>query len=187
MAKLYFRYGTVGSGKTLALVSVALTYRAQGKSVHIIQPEVDVRFGKGSVRSRLGIQVGADAVLPADADLVQHLPAACDLILVDEVQFLSANQIEALRAHATDSDVPVICYGLRTDFLTRLFPGSARLMELADQIEEVKSVCLHCDRKAIFNLRFRDGRPIAEGPVIELGTEESYQGVCSHHYFRAFS
>ncbi len=182
MAKLYFRYGTVGSAKTMNLIAVAHNYQQQDKRVFLIKPSLDDRFGKQQIRSRAGLEKQADLLLAADQLIDRAAVTGADCILVDEVQFLQPAQIDDLRDIATNLGVPVICYGLRTDFRTRLFPGARRLLELADSIEEVKTTCAFCNRKGIFNLRIRDGKPSLDGPVVELGLEDKYQPACPRCY-----
>ena len=131
-AKLYFRHGAVGSAKTLSLLAVAHTYEAQGKSVVVIKPEMDHRFGTTTVASRAGLSREADVLVSAKTDLPEIFDG-CDCVLVDEAQFLSAHVIDQLRDLATTRGIPVICYGLRTDFRSELFDGSRRLFELAGE------------------------------------------------------
>lgn len=182
MAKLYFRYGTVGSAKTLNLLAVAHNYRQQGKRILLLRPELDTRFGKESIKSRAGLEMDADLlVAPGTALLDMHWEGV-SCILVDEAQFLTKHNIEELRQITLLKDVPVICYGLRTDFRTRLFEGSSRLMELADSIEEVKSTCHYCNRKSVANLKHVDGVATLDGPVVQLGAEEKYYPVCYKCY-----
>ncbi len=182
MAKLYFRYGTVGSAKTLNLLAVAHNYQQQEKNAFIIKPELDVRFGHDVVHSRAGLEKKADLLVGPDTTLDGGAFKDVDCILVDEAQFLSASLIDQLREVSRDRGVPVICYGLRTDFRAGLFDGSRRLMEVADSIEEIKTTCNYCNRKAIFNLKLADGVPTVAGPTIDLGTEEKYVPVCSGCY-----
>lgn len=182
MAKLYFRYGTMDSAKTLNLLAVAHNYRKQGKRVLLAKPSLDDRFGDRSVSSRAGLSHEADLLLEPDTLLDLGALRGADCVLVDEAQFLSPAVIDQLRLVTLRLNLPVICYGLRTDFQTRGFPGSLRLMEIADSIEEVKVTCQHCGRKAVFNLRTADGRAVVEGEQISLGDEE-YVPVCGHHYF----
>ena len=182
MAKLYFRYGTVGSAKTLNLLAVAHNYERQGKRVLVIKPAFDARFGAGDVVSRAGLSRPADLTLADDEVPSAEHAAEVDCVLVDEAQFLGEPQIEALRSWVRDFDVPVICYGLRTDFRTRLFEGARRLMELADSIEEVKTTCAWCNSKATQNLKLVDGVATDTGPAKELGAEERFQPVCYRHY-----
>lgn len=189
MAKLYFRYGTVSSAKTLNLLAVAHNYRQQGKEVLLIKPALDTRFGLAVIKTRAGLEMSADVLAPADGKI--PLPALDNItcILVDEVQFLHPDAIDQLRfiTHAAvdpkpEPGIPVICYGLRTDFRRQLFPASQRLLELADSIEEVKTICHYCLQKAIFNLKLLDGKPTLTGPSVELGSEEKYLPVCANCY-----
>ena len=182
MAKLYFRYGTVGSAKTLNLLAVAHAYTQQDKKVLVLKPAVDVRFGAKTVASRAGLSREADLVVGPGTVLDADLLAGAHCVLVDEAQFLSPEVVEQLRRIATTRDVPVICYGLRGDFRTRLFPGTQRLMELADEISEVKTTCAFCNRKAVFNLKLHGGQATLAGPVIDLGTEEKYLPACPKCY-----
>ena len=182
MAKLYFRHGTVGSAKTLNLLAVAHNYQQQGKKVVILKPELDVRFGAWTVKSRAGLEKKADFLIHPDSVIPIDILKGADCVLVDEAQFLSPEIIAQLRDIATTVKIPVICYGLRSDFKTQLFPGARRLLELADSIEEIKTTCAYCNRKAIFNLKFKDGVPTMEGPSVDLGAEEKYQPVCSECY-----
>ena len=181
MAKLYFRYGAMDSAKTLNLLAVAHNYRKQGKRVVLAKPALDVRFGDRNVASRAGLQGEADLLLEADTRIELERLRGVDCILVDEAQFLSPAVIDQLRMITLDLDLPVICYGLRTDFRTRGFPGSLRLFEVADSIEEVKVTCQQCGRKAVFNLRTAGGQAVVEGAQVSLGDEE-YQPVCWRHY-----
>lgn len=190
MAKLYFRYGTVGSAKTLNLLAVAHNYRQQGKEVLLVKPSLDIRFGQGVIKTRAGLEMPADVLAPENGPIT-HMPAldgvAC--VLVDEAQFLHPAAIDQMRhitytavAPTALSGIPVICYGLRTDFRQQLFPASKRLLELADSIEEVKTTCAFCTKKAVFNLKLRDGQPTLEGPPVTLGCEETYLPVCGACY-----
>jgi thymidine kinase len=185
VAKLYFRYGTMDSAKSMNLLAVAHNYRKQGKKVVLIKPRLDTRFGASKISSRSGLEAEADLMVDFDASLDPREFAGLDCVLVDEAQFMSPSIIEDLRRITVDPGVPVICYGLRTDFQTKLFPGSQRLMELADGIEEVKVTCQYCQKKAICNLRFVNGTPVVDGPQVQLGAEESYAPVCWAHYDEA--
>ena len=182
MAKLYFRYGTVGSAKTLNLLAVAHKYGLQNKRAFVIKPELDIRFGKDVVASRAGMQQKADLLVSPTTVLERSAFRGLHCILVDEAQFLAPPLVDQLRAAATEMDVPVICYGLRTDFRRQLFPGAQRLMELADAIEEIKTTCNFCNRKAVFNLKLVDGTPTLSGPSVELGAEERYLPACARCY-----
>jgi thymidine kinase len=182
MAKLYFRHGTMSSGKSLNLLAVAHNYEQKGERVVVIRPRLDDRFGAEAVASRVGIRRDADLLVDAETRLDPKLLAGAACILVDEAQFLSAAVVDQLRDVTWDLDVPVICYGLRTDFRTRAFEGSARLLEVADAIEEVKTVCYFCHRKAIFNLRISAAGVVTEGPQIELGADDRYRPACGQCY-----
>lgn len=183
MAKLYFRYGAMGSAKTLNLLAVRHNYERQGKQAVLCKPALDDRFGGEAVTSRAGITHPADILLEADKSLDFSRFENVSCVLVDECQFLTEGLIDQLRELTRQLDIPVICYGLRTDFQTRLFEGSRRLMELADNIEEVKTTCQYCNRKAVFNLRHdSEGRAIVEGPKVLLGGDEHYSPVCYRCY-----
>ena len=185
MAKLYFRYGTMDSAKSMNLLAVAHNYRKQGKRVLLVKPRIDSRFGSHTISSRSGLEATADLLIDHDTVLDPRDFAGLDCILIDEAQFLPPPVIDDLRRITVDPGIPVICYGLRTDFRTRLFPGAQRLMELADRIEEVKVTCQYCAKKAICNLRFVNGTPTVRGPQIQLGAEEHYAPVCWTHYDEA--
>lgn len=178
MAKLYFRYGAVGSAKTLNLLAVAHNYRQQDKRILLIKPALDIRFGKNRIKSRAGLENEADILVDEKTNLLQLHFKEIDCLLVDEVQFIPSSVIDQLRIISNEKNIPVICYGLRTDFRTHLFEGSRRLMELADSIEEVKSTCHFCNKKAIMNLKHVNGRAVIDGPSIELGAEEKYFPAC---------
>lgn len=178
MAKLYFRHGTMSSAKTLNLLAVAHNYRTQGKRVVLMKPRLDHRFGVADIASRAGLRADADVLLDPDTVLDAKLFEGLDCVLVDEAQFLSPFVVEQLRLLTHTHRLPVICYGLRTDFRTRLFPGAQRLLELADSIEEVKVTCAHCNRKAVLNMRLVDGVPTLSGAQVELGAEDRYAPVC---------
>ena len=202
MPKLYFRYGTVGSAKTMNLLAVAHNYQTQGKVCLTAKPAMDTRFGRGIIRSRAGLEKAAHILIekgePMDEDLFKGKKVDC--LLVDEAQFLSSHQIDQLRQVTYRYNVPVICYGLRTDFRSHLFEGSKRLMEVADavkkfplqsiekfvdfalQVEEIKTTCSYCNAKAIFNLKLMDGTPTLLGPQVQLGCEETYVPSCFRHF-----
>lgn len=189
MAKLYFRYGTVNSAKTLNLLAVAHNYRAQGKRVVLAKPAVDVRWDQATIRTRAGLEMRADLVIDGEElDLDFFDGAAC--VLVDECQFLAPGVIDKFSrlAHACTyppygrKGVPVLCYGLRTDFRRELFPAAKRLLELADSLEEIKTICQFCERKAIFNLKFVNGQATQSGPSVDLGAEEKYVAACTACY-----
>lgn len=178
MAKLYFRHGTVGSAKTLNLLAVAHNYRSQGKKVLLMKPNLDTRFGRENIKSRAGLSMEADLLIESLSSMQGVDYSGVHCILVDEAQFLSAEVIDELRRITLDYSIPVICYGLRTDFKTFLFEGSKRLMELADSIEEVKATCYYCNRKSIMNLKHVNGVATNVGPSVDLGAEEKYFPAC---------
>lgn len=187
MAKLYFRHGAMSSAKTLNLLAAAHTYEVQGKKVIVMKPRMDTRFGEGTVQSRAGLDRKADLLLTEESTFPADTLEGVSCIVVDEAQFLHPKVIERLRNVATDCQIPVICYGLRTDFRSRLFPGSKRLMELADTIEEVKTTCSFCNRKAIMNLKSVQGKETMEGPTVCLGAEEMYVPACYQHFTERIS
>lgn len=178
MPKLYFRYGTMNSSKTMNLLMVAHNYEAQQKKVIVIKPKIDTRFGKTRVASRTGIQRTADLIVD-DSISLKHITnwGVVECVLCDEANLLSVKQINELRE--ITKYCPVICYGLRTDYMTNLFPASKRLMEIADSIEEVKTTCMFCNRKAVVNLKHCDGKIIKQGSSdIDIGAEEKYLSSC---------
>ena len=184
MAKLYFKYGTVSSGKTLQLLVTANNYERQNKEVLILKPKIDTRFGQNIIKTRVGITRKVDVLLN---DILHTIPIpesiAC--ILVDEVQFLSTEWINYFKTIVAEYNIPVICFGLKTNFKNQLFEGSKRLFEIADSIEEIKTICYRCTKKATVNLKFVNGKPVTYGPAIELGAEEMYLPVCWDCYFSA--
>lgn len=182
MAKLYFRHGTVSSAKTMNLLAVAYNYRQQGKNVLLVKPALDNRFGEATIKSRAGLEQTADLLVSETSRIPEDKLAGISCVLVDEAQFLSVSVINQLREIAVFKNVPVICYGLRADFRSHLFEGSKRLMELADTIEEVKTTCAFCNRKAIMNLKHSNGKATIEGPSVDLGAEEKYFPACYSCY-----
>ncbi len=181
MAKLYFKYGAMGSSKTAQVLITKFNYEERGMKVWLIKPATDTRFGTTVIKSRIGIEGVADNILPTD-DLLGHFMALSDarinVVIADECQFFSEAQIESLRTIVDDFNIPVLCFGLRTDFRTRLFPGSSRLFELADSITEIKTIC-DCGLKATVNARFgSDGKITVQGDQVYLGGNESYVAMC---------
>lgn len=185
MPKLYFRYGSMNSSKTANLLMVAHNYETQNKKVIIVKPKLDDRFGENIVKSRCDIQKPATLVIDKNFNLLEEITykkyknseILIDIYLIDEVNFLTENQINQLRIISID--IPVIAYGLRTDYKTKLFPASKRLMEIADSIEEIKTICNFCSRKAIINMKHSNGKTIKEGDdEPDLGSEEKYLAVC---------
>ena len=190
MAKLYFRYGAMNSGKSTALMQVAHNYEERGMRVLSLKPSIDTKGGERLV-SRLGVERRVDLAVRPEMDPLRlvrddieaHGPLAC--VLTDESQFFTAWQAERLFLVTVECGVPVICYGLRTDFSLQGFPGSTRLLELAHNIEEMKTIC-HCGRKAMFNGRKVGGAFVFEGDQVAIDTENdvTYESLCPQCYFR---
>ena len=176
MAKLYFRYGVMGSSKTAQALITKFNYEENGKQVLLLKPSTDDRDGADIIKSRIGLKSAA-TIIGADNSIPISLIANYDVIICDESQFFSPEQIERLKDIAVFCDIPVLCYGLLTDFQTKLFPGSKRLIELADSLQEIKMVC-RCGRKATVNARRIDGKITTEGEQILLGSNETYEAMC---------
>ena len=186
MAKLYFKYGAMGSSKTANALITRFNYEERGMKVWLIKPSIDVRDGADVIRSRIGLEQQAYAVTP-DIDLFEEFKAHrdCHVIIADECQFFTAAQIDQLRRIVNELDLPVLCFGLRTDFLTHLFEGSRRLFEVADSVTEIKTICT-CGRKAIVNARIDEsGRVVTEGGQILLGGNDSYVAMCHSCWIEA--
>lgn len=179
MAKLYFKYGAMGSSKSAQALITQFNYEELGMTVWLIKPSVDDRDGANIIRSRIGLYREAQIITP-DEDIREtydKTPGA-DVIIADEAQFFTPEQIDQLRALVDERDLPVLCFGLRTDFLTHFFPGARRLMELADSLTEIKTVCA-CGRKATVNARIDGaGHVVTEGGQILLGGNDSYVAMC---------
>ena len=187
MAKLYFKYGAMGSSKTAQALITKYNYEENGLKVWLIKPSADTRDGKQILRSRIGLEAEVE-VIPPDMDILARFDetrrGSCNVIIVDECQFLTERQIDELRAIVNDRNVPVMCFGLRTDFQTKLFPGSRRLMELADEIQEIKTMC-DCGAKATVNARIdANGHIITQGAQVVLGGNDSYIAMCHKCYVR---
>lgn len=192
MAKLYFRYGAMNSGKTTALLQVAFNYKERGMRVLLLKPSIDTK-GQGEVVSRLGVRRPVDVLVsPAmdilevvQADIREHGAPAC--VLCDESQFFTPEQVDQLFLVTVDLGIPVICYGLRADFMTRGFPGSTRLLELAHTIEEMKTIC-ECGRKATCNGRKVNGEYVFEGAQVAIDTVDDveYQSLCPQCWYREY-
>ena len=184
MAKLYFKYGAMGSSKSAQALITKYNYEENGMSVWLIKPSADTRDGEDILRSRIGLEARAEIMTP-DRDIFARFAESqadkCDVVIVDECQFMTAQQIDQLRAIVNEYAVPVLCFGLRTDFQTKLFPGSMRLMELADVIEEIKTMC-DCGAKATVNARICDGYIVTEGAQVVLGGNDSYIAMCHKCY-----
>ena len=191
MSKLFFRYGAMNSGKTTALLQVAHNYEERGQKVIIVKSAVDTK-GNEEVVSRLGVSRAADIVLNPEQDLRSLLHErypdnsdgshSVDCILIDEAQFLTPDQVDQALQIAVIDLIPVLAYGIRTDFQTLSFPGSKRLMEVAHALEEMKTIC-RCGRKAIFNARLQDGAVVREGSQVMIdGAEAQYEARCGRCY-----
>ena len=187
MAKLYFKYGAMGSSKTAQALITKYNYEENGLKVWLIKPSADVRDGADILRSRIGLEAKVQVIAP-EADVydlfVRERAGACNVIIVDECQFMTARQIDQLRAIVNDYDIPVMCFGLRTDFLTKLFPGSLRLLEVADTIQEIKTIC-DCGNKATVNARIdENGHIVTQGAQVLLGGNDSYIAMCHRCWIR---
>jgi thymidine kinase len=186
VAKLYFRYSAMNAGKSTALLQVAHNYEELGRRVAIFTSGLDDRFGSGVITSRLGLQRRAatfDAALDFYAAFAEATPAEVACILVDEAQFLTREQVRELHRIAHVRDIPVICYGIRSDFLGEPFPGAAYLLTLADSLEELKTVC-PCGRKATMNPRFdAQGKRITLGEQIAIEGEHRYVPMCGSCFY----
>ena len=185
MAKMYFKYGAMGSSKTAQALITKYNYEENDMSVWLIKPSADTRDGATILRSRIGLEAECEVIAP-EVDIYARFLGSqvrrCHVIIVDECQFLTPRQIEQLRAIVDEHNIPVLCFGLRTDFQTRLFPGSLRLMELADCIEEIKTMC-DCGAKATVNARIDgEGHIVTQGAQVVLGGNDSYIAMCHKCY-----
>jgi len=191
MAKLYFYYAAMNAGKSTVLLQSSYNYRERGMRTLLFIPAVDTRGGGGRIESRIGLRSSAVALGERD-NLFNHVrnehaskPVAC--VLVDEAQFLTPAHVWQATDVADNLDVPVLCYGLRTDFQGKLFPGSGALLALADELTELKTIC-HCGRKATMNLRLGpDGAAVRDGAQVEIGGNDRYVAMCRRHYKAALA
>jgi thymidine kinase len=189
MAKLYFHFSTMNAGKSTVLLQAAHNYRERGMQPYLLNAAFDDRAGTGRIGSRIGIEASADTFTPND-DLFKKLqkrlesgPVAC--VFVDEAQFLSEQQVWQLARAVDDLGVPVMCYGLRVDFQGKLFPGSATLLALADEMREVRTIC-HCGKKATMVIRQdADGNAVMDGDQVQIGGNETYLSLCRKHWREA--
>ena len=186
MAKVYFYYAAMNAGKTTVLLQSSYNYRERGMRTLLFTPLIDNRYGTGRIESRIGLRSGAVSLHSAENLLnrvrTEHAdkPVAC--VLIDEAQFLTEKQVWQACEIADTLDIPVLCYGLRTDFQGRLFPGSAALLGLADDLTELKTIC-HCGRKATMNLRVdAAGHAVQEGAQVEIGGNDRYIAMCRRHF-----
>ncbi len=186
MAKLYFYYASMNAGKSTTLLQADFNYRERGMETMLWTAALDDRFGQGQIASRIGLTTEANKFSP-DSDLYDAIvaestrrPLAC--VMVDEAQFLSRDQVLQLARIADERGIPVLCYGLRTDFQAQLFPGSAALLGLADALIELKAVC-ECGRKATMNLRVDEsGKAVRDGDQTEIGGNDRYIALCRRHF-----
>ncbi|MEQ9694856.1 thymidine kinase [Shimia sp. SDUM112013] len=186
MAKLYFQFSTMNAGKSTLLLQASHNYRERGMHTYLLTAHLDDRAGAGKIASRIGIDSDADTFRPDD-DLfamiqarLQESGVAC--IFVDEAQFLTEDQVWQLARVVDDLEVPVMCYGLRVDFQGKLFPGSATLLALADEMREVRTIC-HCGKKATMVVRLNEhGDPVREGEQVQIGGNETYMSLCRKHW-----
>ena len=189
MAKLYFHYSTMNAGKSTVLLQASHNYRERGMQSYLLTARLDDRAGEGRIASRIGIGEAADTFLPGD-DLFARIaarlaaqPVAC--VFVDEAQFLTKDQVWQLARVVDDLGVPVMCYGLRVDFRGELFPGSAALLALADEMREVRTIC-HCGKKATMVVRMGDdGKALRDGAQVQIGGNETYLSLCRKHWREA--
>lgn len=185
MAQLFFRYGAMNSGKTIEILKVAHNYEEQGKSVLIFTSGLDNRDGVGTVASRIGMKRDAEPIF-ADTDVfakVAEMNPNASAVLIDEAQFLTRDNVLQLTRVVDELHIPVMAFGLKNDFQNHLFEGTEALLIFADKIEEIKTICWFCNRKASMNLRVNDGQPVYEGEQVQIGGNESYYPVCREHYF----
>ena len=190
MAQLFYKYGCMNSGKSIEILKVAHNYEEQGKEVLLLTSGLDTRSGVGRVESRIGIGRNAIAISPTSnllSTIVGEILTVgserdVDCILVDEAQFLTKMQVKVLAHIVDDYGIPVICFGLKNDFQNNLFEGTAALLAYADKVEEIKTICWYCDKKAVMNLRLNNGKPVYDGEQVMIGGNDSYVSVCRKHY-----
>ena len=186
MAQLFFEYGAMSSGKSIEILKVAHNYESQGRQVLLMTPITDTRAGIGVVASRIGLSREALAVKPADDLYVLIKSMAADdlaVVLVDEAQFLTPEQVDELAYTVDNLHIPVMAFGLKQDAFNNLFAGSKRLIELADKLEEMKTICSFCGKKATTQLRIVNGKPQRQGAQVFIGGDEAYIPTCRRHWF----
>ncbi|MCQ8260689.1 thymidine kinase [Streptococcus suis] len=185
MAQLYYKYGTMNSGKTIEILKVAHNYEEQGKPVVIMTSALDTRDAFGVVSSRIGMRREAVAI-DDEMDIfgyIRKMEPRPYCVLIDEAQFLRRHHVYDLARVVDELDVPVMAFGLKNDFRNELFEGSKHLLLLADKLDEIKTICQYCSKKATMVLRTQDGKPTYEGAQIQIGGNETYIPVCRKHYF----
>jgi len=190
MAKLYFYYSSMNAGKSTALLQASYNYRERGMNTVVLTPSLDDRYGKGVVTSRIGLQTEAGAIGP-DEDLLAtlsslHAEEPLHCVLIDEAQFLSRKQVLQIAQVCDHLDIPVLAYGLRTDFRGEPFEGSKYLLAIADNLKEIKAIC-HCGSKATMVIRQdQEGKVITSGESVEIGGNDRYVSMCRKHFYEAF-
>ncbi|HFI0120065.1 TPA: thymidine kinase [Streptococcus suis] len=185
MAQLYYKYGTMNSGKTIEILKVAHNYEEQGKPVVIMTSALDTRDAFGVVSSRIGMRREAVAI-DDEMDIfgyIEKMEPRPYCVLIDEAQFLRRHHVYDLARVVDELSVPVMAFGLKNDFRNELFEGSKHLLLLADKLDEIKTICQYCSKKATMVLRTQDGKPTYEGAQIQIGGNETYIPVCRKHYF----
>ena len=185
MAQLYFRYGTMNSGKSIEILKVAYNYEEQGKPVVLLTSRLDDRDEVGYITSRIGMRRKANPI-GNDTDIFDYnddISPRPYCVLIDEAQFLTRANVYDLARIVDELDIPVMAFGLKNDFQNNLFEGSKYLLLLSDKIEEIKTICHYCSRKATMVLRMEDGEPVYEGVQVQIGGHESYISVCRKHWF----
>ncbi|HEM3683071.1 TPA: thymidine kinase [Streptococcus suis] len=185
MAQLYYKYGTMNSGKTIEILKVAHNYEEQGKPVVIMTSALDTRDAFGVVSSRIGMRREAVAI-DDEMDIfgyIEKIEPRPYCVLIDEAQFLRRHHVYDLARVVDELGVPVMAFGLKNDFRNELFEGSKHLLLLADKLDEIKTICQYCSKKATMVLRTQDGKPTYEGAQIQIGGNETYIPVCRKHYF----
>lgn len=176
MAKISFRYGAMGSSKTANMLMIKHNFDERGKYAVLLKPKLENRDGITKIRSRIGIEADCEFV----EDYLENIKI-CDCVLIDEAQFLTEKQVDELVDISDTLDIPIIAFGLKTDFQGHLFEGSKRLIEVADEIQEITTICW-CGKKARFNARIVDGKVVKDGNQFQLGGNESYTSLCRLHY-----
>ncbi len=190
MSKVYFYYSAMNAGKSTVLLQSSYNYQERGMRTLLFMPALDTRAGYGRIQSRIGLTSDAIALQAADNILervrLDHMENPVSCVLVDEAQFLTPEQVGQITEVADSLRIPVLCYGLRTDFQGKLFPGSAELLAVADNLIELKTIC-HCGRKATMNLRIGpDGKAVTVGAQVEIGGNDRYVAMCRRHFKEAF-
>lgn len=185
MAQLYYRYGAMNSGKSIEILKVAYNYEEQDKPVLLMTSSLDTRDGFGCISSRIGMKREAYPIA-SNTDIFGYVQAQNPkpyCVLIDEAQFLTRSNVYDLARVVDELDIPVMAFGLKNDFRNELFEGSRHLLLLADKIDEIKTICHYCKKKATMVLRMEDGKPTYDGAQVQIGGNESYTSVCRNHYF----